>query len=187
MIMPRSLYCFCFLLVSGLLLLNGCGSADLSLINEVKRFEPEWMNLSEKVTFMDRYLRITEQRYQEDLSEVSPMISGTSSEAYQLKNQYKSMMEERDAIAGDFKDKKKDFTDAVSEFNVWQNKLMKDKLAIEKAKVQFETYQQRHAQLTQSITTIQDRLIKNIEEHNSLMRRMSRTLKVYTNYDIRYE
>lgn len=170
-----------------LFVLSGCGSSDLSLINEVKRFEPEWMNLSEKVTFVDRYLRITEKRYESDLNEVDPLISGTTSEAYQLKNQYRSMMNEQKVIVDQFEQKKKEFVKAVEDFNVWQNKLMKNKLAIEKAKVEFEKFKQRHAQLTEAITGYQTDLIKNIEQHNSLMRRMARELKVYSNYDIRYE
>ncbi|MCI4669368.1 MAG: hypothetical protein MRZ79_14630 [Bacteroidia bacterium] len=173
--------------VISLFLFTACGSSDLSLINEVKRFEPEWMNLSEKVTFVDRYLRITEKRYEADLNEVDPLISGTSSEAYQLKNQYKSMMNEQKVIMDNFAKQKEEFSKAVSEFNVWQNKLMKNKLAIEKAKVEFDTFKDRHNQLTNSITDHQNELVKNIERHNSLMRRITRELKVYTNYDIRYE
>lgn len=170
-----------------LISLSGCGSSDLSLINEVKRFEPEWMNLSEKVTFMDRYLRITEKRYEADLKQVDPLISGTSSQAYQLKNQYTSMMNDRKLIADDFEKRKGEFTKAVSEFNDWQNKLMKNKLGLEKAKVEFTTFQQRHTQLTEAISEQQNGLIKNIEKHNSLMRRLTRELKIYSNYDIRYE
>ncbi|MEO0898242.1 MAG: hypothetical protein AAFY71_17655 [Bacteroidota bacterium] len=170
-----------------LIFLSSCGSTDLSLINQVKRFEPEWMSLSEKVTFMDRYLRVTSRRYVEDLQEVDPLISPSNSEAYGLKNQYKTMMDEQTAIATDFDARKAEFAKAVAEFNEWQNKLMKNKLATEEAAQEFINWQKKEENLATGIDKLQNDLIKNIEKHNSLMRRIARSLKIYTNYDIRYE
>ena len=61
-------------LIIALLFVYACGSSDLSFINEVKRFEPRWMSLSEKAAKIQHNLSITGRRYEKDMETVSPLI-----------------------------------------------------------------------------------------------------------------
>lgn len=171
--------------------LGGCGSSDLSLLNDAKRFEPEWMGLSDKVTFIDRYLRVTERRYPLDLGEVEPYLNKSASNErtrmYSLKSQYDNMMEERDAIKKTFKDQKLDFTETVKAFNEWHNKLMRDDLDQEEARTQLNEFIRKHRELNTLIGETERQLIENIDQHNVLMRRITTSLNIFTNYDIRYD
>lgn len=173
-----------------LLVLSGCESVDLSLVNQVKRFEPEWMSLSEKVSFIDRNLRITHQRYDKDLEEVNPFISdpGTAerNDLYGMRSQYRNMIAERDAIQKKFDDSKTNFVTSVNEFNEWQNKLMKKRLDQDKARIQLQEYRRTYQALYKEVDDLQNQLMQNINQHNSLLRQITSALKLYTNYDINY-
>lgn len=169
---------------------GGCESVDLSLINQVKRFEPEWMNLSEKVSFIDRNLRITHQRYESDLAEVEPFIidPGTAerSNLQGMRSQYRNMMSERDELQTRFDDMKKEFVTTVNDFNEWQNKLMKKKLDQDKARVELLEYRRKYQTMYKDIDEMQNLLMQNINTHNSLLRQITSALRLYTNYDINY-
>jgi len=167
--------------------LNGCGSSDLSLINDVKRFEPEWMNLSEKVIFLDRYLEITGKEYEAHISEVSPLISESgTSELLRLRRDYKKMSEERETIEEKFRSQQANFEDEVKAFHSWQNRLMKGKLDEDRAKAQFTDFQASYNSLNTSLTDLQDRLIRNIENHNSIMGKIASKVMPHSSYDIMY-
>lgn len=177
-----------FLLILWAILGTGCESVDLSLVNQVKRFEPEWMNLSEKVTYIDRNLGITHRRYDSDFEETSRYISDPAmnerTQLYGLRSQYKNMVSERDAIEARFDIQKKKFVETVNEFNRWQNALMKRKLEQGNVKTKFVEFKQTHSELRTEMDEIQTDLIRNIEEHNSILKRITSALKLYTNYDI---
>ena len=124
----KSGYIFLPIIILAVLITSGCGSVDLSLINQVKRFEPEWMNLSETVSFVDRNLRITHQRYDADFKEIDPFISDPNSNErnslFGLRSQYMNMVKDRDKLQETFDLQKDEFIQTVAEFNEWQNKLM---------------------------------------------------------------
>ena len=185
----KSAYIFLPIIILAVLV-SSCGSVDLSLINQVKRFEPEWMNLSETVSFVDRNLRITHQRYDADFKEIDPFISDPNSNErnslFGLRSQYMNMVKDRDKLQEKFDTQKEDFITTVAEFNEWQNKLMKKKLDQDKAKIELDEFQKKHETLATEISKTQDELIRNIESHNSLLRRITSSLKLYTNYDINY-
>ena len=102
----KSGYIFLPIIILAVLITSGCGSVDLSLINQVKRFEPEWMNLSETVSFVDRNLRITHQRYDADFKEIDPFISDPNSNErnslFGLRSQYMNMVKDRDKLQETF-------------------------------------------------------------------------------------
>ncbi|MEM7373738.1 MAG: hypothetical protein AAF587_34265 [Bacteroidota bacterium] len=179
---------FLISLFACLLVASSCGPSDLSLINEVKRFEPEWMNLSEKVSFINQHLRITHRRYEQDLNEVNPFISDPGmaerSNLLGMRSAYKNMMTERDELETRFQDQRLLFIQTVEDFNDWQTKLMKDKISNEDATQGFADFKAQHDQLFAEMTTIEKEVVKNIEKHNALLRRITSALKLYTNYDI---
>ena len=191
MVMKRILLLLTLSLPLAGLLLPGCGSDDLSLINEVKRFDPEWMSLSSKVSFIDRYLRITARRYQEDFEEVDPYISDPAtterSNLYGLRSEYRNMMQERDQLETQFDQTKTDFVTAVEYFNDWQTDLMKGRLDEDEARLAFREIQAGHDSLATRISGLQDDLIRNIEQHNALMNRITRALDIHTSFEIRYD
>ena len=168
--------------------LTGCGSVDLSLINEVKRFEPEWMNLSETVTFIERNLNLTQRRYAKDLKEIEPFIKNPQSnqrnDLYGLRSQYENMMEKRDELQSSFDTQKGEFVTTVSDFNAWVNDLMKNKLGEDEAYTSFRDYRQKHEEMKTEMRDLQNNLIKNIQEHNAILKRITGKLKLYSNYDI---
>jgi len=169
-------------------LYTGCGSVDLSLINEVKRFEPEWMNLSETVIFIERNLNLTQRRYEKDLKEVEPFIKNPKSNERNnlmgLRSQYQNVMQQRDEIQTKFEEQKKDFVATVSEFNDWVNRLMKNKLGDDEAYTNFRAYREKHNALKSEMRDLQTELIKNIQEHNTILKQITNKLKLYSNYDI---
>ena len=174
---------FAFLLVG-----TSCGPSDLSLINEVKRFEPEWMNLSEKVSFINQHLRITHRRYEQDLKEVDPFITDPGiaerSNLMGMRSAYKNMMTERDELQTQFEESRQSFIDTVEEFNEWQTRLMKNKIDQSDAIKGLEDFKQKHQAIHEEMNEIERSVVKNIETHNALLRRITSALKLYTNYDI---
>lgn len=168
--------------------LTSCGEKDLSLINEVKRFDPEWMNLSEQVSGIDRLLRITDRRYEQDLNEVDPFISDPKSNErsnlFGAKSRYKNMMAERDEIRTKFEGNKEKFVETVHRFNAWQNELMKNKVDLSTARTTFDAFQKEYAALKEEISKTEGEVEDNIRSHNSIMRQITTSLKLYTNYDI---
>ena len=177
-----------FMLSALMLIGSSCGPSDLSLINEVKRFEPEWMNLSEKVSFINQHLRLTQRRYAKDLEEVDPFIKdpGISerNNLMGLRSQYRNLMAERDEVQTEFDEQQANFIETVERFNEWQTKLMKNKLGDAEAHEAFQQFQQDHENLKASMAEIESKLLDNIELHNSILRRITSALKLYTNYDI---
>lgn len=169
---------------------TSCGDKDLSLINEVKRFDPEWMNLSEQVSGIDRLLRITDRRYEQDLNEVDPFISDPASNErsnlFGLKSQYRNMMADRDKIKESFEEQKQQFVTTVHDFNEWQNDLMKNKVDLGTARTTLEDFQKQHEAIKAEISKSEKAVEDNIQTHNSIMRRITSRLKLYTNYDIAY-
>ena len=179
-------YIYTILLFS--LLVTGCGSIDLSLVNEVKRFEPEWMNLSETVTYIDKNMDVTLRRYDADWAEVEPYMKDprtiSRSNLQGLRSQYMNMKSSRDEILENFQKQKEKFVKEVDGFNSWVNQLMKNKLDQDDAAQQFKTYKKNHEELKTEMISIQEDLIKNIQEHNSILRQITSALRLYTNFDI---
>lgn len=159
--------------------LSGCQSTDLSLLNEVKRFEPEWMDLSEKVTTIKELFTETKVTYEAFFKYASPYLNDPDQNQRNglatAKSRYTNLIEERDKLEKSFEDPQKRFEEAVREFNQWQNDLMQDNLKEDKAYEQFRAYQETFRGLNQEITAIEDKLLRNIEQSNSLVRTITRS------------
>ena len=170
------------------LALAGCESGNLSLLNEVKRFEPEWMNLSERITFIDRNLDLTERRYEADLAALNEQANQSEVEARSrlsgLRSQYRNMMGERDEIKVTFAELQTRFREQREAFNQWENRLMQGKVEEGEARGTFMLFQQQYDQLMEEADALQAQLIRNIEQHNSLVKQFTRELGVYSNYTI---
>ena len=52
-----------------------CGGVDITFVNQVKIFEPQWIDLSEKFSFVQRNLDLTEKRYDQDLAQVEDLFN----------------------------------------------------------------------------------------------------------------
>ncbi|MDX1906042.1 MAG: hypothetical protein SF053_03345 [Bacteroidia bacterium] len=173
------------------LLVAACGSADLSLINQVNRFEPEWMDLSTRVTFIDSHLRIARQRYEKDRDEVSPSLSAADSttgfDPAQFTTQYRNLIQERDQIQAKFDLIKKQFVEEVTAFNAWENKLMQEDAGGGEATREFARFRQRHEELKTELEQLHGAVVGNLDKHNTLLRQASAALRLYSNYDIDYD
>lgn len=169
-------------------LLMSCGSENIALINKVKRFEPQWMNLSEQATFIEQKLSITRRRYPKDLEAIEPEMrnAGGSQQAnaFGLRSQYRNIMVEREKLEQRFVKELEGLESEVEEFNEWVNGLMKGKFNAGKAEKKLEEFQAVHKQLKQEINEIEKELIKNIQEHNSVMKQLGQQLRIYNNFDI---
>jgi chromosome segregation ATPase len=174
--------------LSLLLLGSGCDSTDLSLLNQVKRFEPEWMKLSEKVMYIDRNLRIAQRRYQEDFETINPYLSDPNfderTQLYGLRSQYRNVMSDRDELQKQFDRSRQAFVSSVESFNDWQNKLMQGKLETETARQELADYQRQYEELYKEIDGQQSEVIANIETHNRILRQIASALGLFTNFDI---
>ena len=179
------LFAFSFSL---LLLGSGCDSTDLSLLNQVKRFEPEWMKLSEKVMYIDRNLHITQRRYQEDFEAINPYLSDPNfderTQLYGLRSQYRNLMTDRDELQEKFEATRKEFVSSVESFNDWQNQLMQGKLETAAAREKLAAYQRKYEELYEEIDKQQSEVIANIETHNRILRQIASALGLFTNFDI---
>lgn len=146
------------------------------------------MNLSEKVSFINQHLRITHRRYDQDLKEVDPFITDPGiaerSNLMGMRSAYRNMMTERDELETRFQEQRQQFISTVESFNEWQTKLMKNKIDQEDAAKGLADFKQQHADLVDEMNDIEREVVKNIETHNSLLRRITSALKLYTNYDI---
>ncbi len=170
-----------------LVVMTACGSADLTMLNEVKRFEPEWTRLSTTVIAIKTNLKLTE-RYASDLKEVDPYLSDlnavSQSDLADMRSRYRGMMSERDSIAAKFGRELIQFEEEVTGFNNWVNDLMKEKEDKPTTQRRFEQYQRKHQATTEVMDDLYARLVRNIELHNSLMRRIAGAVNLYGNYEI---
>ena len=169
------------------ILLYACGSSDLSFINEVKRFEPKWMSLSEKTAKIQHNLSITGRRYGKDMEVISPLIQKNRenwANLFSLKNQYRRVITQRDSLESRYNQKKELLTKTVYQFNDWENELMKNKLDETEARRQFKEFRQHQAELNEEMEKIYTELIQNIEAHNSILRRIAQALNLFNNFDI---
>ncbi len=169
-------------LLLGLAFVSGCGSTDITLLNEVKRFEPEWTRLSSTVTTTKANLLLTEQ-YDQHLKELDPYLS-TAGDLGNLRSQYRNMMVERDSLSSRFARELALFEEEVTTFNDWVSDLMQDKVDEDNAQVQFDQYQRKYQALSEVMDDLYSRVVKNIDLHNSLTRRMSAAVSLYGNYEI---
>ncbi|TAE52038.1 MAG: hypothetical protein EAZ89_09145 [Bacteroidetes bacterium] len=173
------------------LLVMACGSSDLSLVNQVKRFEPEWAYVSEKVTFIDRNLRITHRRYDEDLRQVEPLIGRADSLSrpalHKLTSQYQEMARERDDIEKRFEEQKKQFVAQVKEFNDWETRLMKGRISTGSANRQFAEFRTTHQAVKNEMDKLYEELTQNLDRHNALIRQLAEGVNLYTSLAIDYE
>lgn len=173
--------------IIALLFVYACGSSDLSFINEVKRFEPRWMSLSEKAAKIQHNLSITGRRYEKDMQAVSPMIQKDRENwatLFSQKNQYRRIITERDSLEARYIRQKELLTETVYKFNDWENKLMKNKLKETDARREFEDFRMQQAALEEEMSEIYTDLVKNIESHNAILRRLAQSLNLFNNFDI---
>ncbi len=181
--MKRASYLLLFALI-----VSACGDANLALINQVKRFEPEWLDLSDKVSFIDRNLRLTGVRYEEHFRELDRYLSGSSSDGggdlNTLRSEYRTLVSNRDKIQQDFKSFKVRFLDQLTHFNTWENDLSTGDLDDGMARGDFLLLKRDEEKLDQEADKLYKRLIQNIEQHNSLSKRIAVRVNLYTNYDI---
>lgn len=174
-------------LVTIAVVLTACGSADLTLLNEVKRFEPEWTKLSATVTTIKSNLALTTV-YDGHLKEIDPYLSelrtSSRTDLADMRSRYRNMMIERDSLQSQFGRELSRFEEEVTAFNNWVNDLMQEKVDQSTANVTFDQYQRKYTAIKDVMDQIYNRLFSNIEQHNSLMRRMSAAVKLYGNYEI---
>ena len=172
-----------------IMLLMACSSMDLAFINEVKRFEPQWMNLSEKSAFIDQKLSITGRRYPKDLELVEAQIQSSNvgdngNEVYGLRSQYRKIMGERQKLEERFEAEKKSLTQQVQAFNEWETKLMKNKWDEGFARKRFEEFKKDQQKVQTEIDEIQSLLVRNIRQHNDILSRIAQLLGMYNNFEI---
>lgn len=179
------------LLAGAGLFFMACGSADLAFVNEVKRFEPRWMGLGEKVAFVNRNLNQTQRRYEADLKEVESAFSTSGSESagsesrtqvYSLRGEYRTVITRRDSIQARFNEEKARFTEEVNRFNGWQSKVMKNQLDPLEAQADFDEFMKKYESIREAIDRMQGEIIANIEAHNSIMAQMTEELGLHSNY-----
>ena len=172
-------FIFCLLFIAW-----GCSSQDLALINEVKRFEPQWMDLSEKVTSMQRTLRITELRYPKDLEVIKAEIGNSGHD--NLLSQYRRISRERSEIHERFKTQKESLTQQVVSFNDWETDLMKNRLDEYEARTKFNEFRKGYRDLVREIDEIHSDMVRNIEVRNSVAFQLGRQLGLYQNFAIEF-
>ena len=179
-----SRFAFLFLVLQAF---TGCGETDLTLLNEVKRFEPEWTRLSATVTSIKANLRLTDV-YDDHLQEIDPYLAelrtSTRSDLADLRSRYRNMMIQRDTLASHFDRELERFEEEVTGFNNWVNDLMQEKVDQNSARATFDNYQRKYDAMKEVMDELYAQLVGNIETHNSLMRNMAAAVNLYGNYEI---
>lgn len=169
-------------------LVVACGSTNLSLINQVKRFEPEWTNLAEKVSYVNRNLRTTQRHYLEDFEAVDPYLANTrkmqNARLSSVRSQLLNLISQRDSLQSQFDEQKANFLYELNTFNEWENDLMNNGSDELEARNQLEAYQKKVSVMMTKMDDLQNQTIRNIEEHNSIFRQISGKLDLYQNFDL---
>lgn len=156
--------------------ISGCGSSDLSLLNEVKRFEPEWMDLSEQVISLNNLLRRAEAT-SESFADHAMSRLRTANRGSELTKRFQSLTDERNKISSQFEEKRETFETTVYKFNEWQNDLMQDKLKEKKATETFKSYQETYLEIQKGVEETEKEVIKNVEAYNRLVREIADVIK----------
>ena len=180
-------YSFYALAFSLLWVLPACQSStsDLAFVNDVKTFEPKWMDLSETLSYIGRNILVTDNRYNKDLSDIKAATKGAAiGDMEDLLRQYRNMTTMQHEIKKRYENQKELFTKSVHAYNDFENKVMKNKLSLDKAKKNFENFKQQYEDLAEDITKSHADIVRNIEEHNALTRKMVQVSGTYTNFDI---
>jgi predicted RNase H-like nuclease (RuvC/YqgF family) len=164
-----------------LLLLSGCGGSDIALLNEVKRFEPEWLDLSETVSYIDRNLRIAGPKYKDHFRELDRHLAADGGS---LRSEFRTLMKDQEQIQADFSELKGRFLEQLQAFNKWENKLSQGKIDEGLAKGDFIIMKREYQQLSQDAQKLYKRLNQNVEQHNALAKRIGVQANLYTNFDI---
>jgi len=171
-----------------ILLAIACGSPDNVFVNEVKTFEPRWMDLSETVAFIDRNLAVAERNYDTGYQTMKEKakVGGANAiaEFNSLRSEFNDVIGKRDSIRTHYRKQKKAFTEAVMTFHEWENRLLKNRLDAAAAKQDFKAHKKKYRELEQTMEQLRSDITMNIERHNSVIKRMGRLLGVFSNFDI---
>lgn len=170
-----------------LFLLFACGKADLALINAVKTFESHMQDINENLNFLDRNINIANKKYPADLKELGTFVSNnpadtTKSVGFEL--QYKRVMLEKDKLELSYRQTKREFEGALTKFNDWQGKLMKNKLDNDQAKLDFAKYEKQFQDMEVKISELKKQLTENIAKHNNLTHDKAFSMGNYNNFHI---
>ena len=169
-------------------ILLSCGGPDVGFVSEVKIFSPQWMDLSERASFLKQNFKLTSARYEQDVSQLSASIENagatTRSKLYGRRAEYRKVVAGRDKLAQDFKSLYKRFEEQTFSFNKWEKKLMGGSLSKEKAKADFLKYKTDLKQLELEFSGLRRSLKKNVAQHNKILAQMVDMLGLYTNLDI---
>lgn len=175
------------LLLFPLIFLFACGKPDLALINAVKTFESHMQDINENLNFLDRNLALANKKYSADFKELGAFVSSsptdtTKSVGFELES--KRIILEKDRIDLAYRQTKREFEGALTKFNDWQKKLMKNKLDNEKAKGDFTQYEKQFQTMETKINDLKTQLTLNITKHNNLTHDKAYSMGNYNNFHI---
>ncbi|MFN0203160.1 MAG: hypothetical protein ACKVTZ_16660 [Bacteroidia bacterium] len=153
---------------------------DLGFTNQMQAYEPKFMELSEKVSYVDRNLSVTDLRYPKDLAELSKYSGSDAS----FQGNYRNMMAQRDAIRKEFTTEKQKFSKLITDFNDFRNRVMQNQVNGEEAKKEFDGIMKNYGTSITKLDDVKQRIVHNIEDHNRLTRNLALSVNVYTNFNI---
>lgn len=186
--MKNTAYFYGFVL--SLSLLFSCGKSDLAFVNQVLTIEPKWMDLTDKVSYIDRNLQIVDLRYDKDFAELSKFSTSAPKDSTgkvissSFSDGYKKMQNQKNEIKKEFKTLQDGFVKTRYAFEEWKNKVTQNKINGKTGKADYERYNKEYTTLNKKVEDLKTRLVHNIEDHNRLTRAVALSANNYTNYNI---
>lgn len=186
--MKNTVYFYGFIL--SLSLLCSCGKSDLAFVNQVLTIEPKWMDLTDKVSYIDRNLQVTDLRYDKDYMELGKLSTSAPKDSTgkvissSFGDGYKKMQNQKNEIKKEFKTTQERFVKTRYAFEEWKNKVTQNKIDGKSGKGEYEKYNKEYAELNKKMEDLKVRLVHNIEDHNRLTRAVALSANNYTNYNI---
>jgi len=174
------------------ILVVGCSEPDIRLVNKVKTFDPRWADLNDKLSYLDRNLDMAEDRFEKDFAELEGMLGeipdSLRDRTYRrnLAN-YDTLVMERDTIRAIFVESKATYSETVEEFNSWEKLVMDGSVRSAEGDTVLKKYKAIHRELdgtTDSVTAV---LKESFDQHNMILRDLTRRMGIFQNFDIRMQ
>ncbi len=166
-----------------------CQEGDIQVINQVKTFEPQWSNLREDLSWLERNIARTETRFEQDILEIRTFQNRlqdtlTMRRFFLLNKNYDQIVLTRDSIRRIFDITKSKHTHAVEEFHTWEAKVTEGEIAGKDAMARLKEFRGMHAGIDSTSISLRSRLESITRNHNLYLREMAKSVDVFTNFDV---
>lgn len=171
---------------------QSCNEPDIRLVNKVKTFDPKWSSLNDKLGYLDRNLDLAEDKFEKDFGEVEGLLTEIADSLKgrnyrKMLKGYDSLMVHRDTIRAVYTMNKAEHGKTVSQYQVWEKMVMNAEVNPEAGHEQLKEFKAIHKRLDHSTDSVTTELRVLFDEHNTILKDLTRMMGVFQNFDIRMQ